>query len=81
MTVCAPFYDGNSGAVTNSGVVYLYERSGSTWSLAYTFEDSPLEASSSYGSGDNSVSSDGSYVVISRNTVNTNTGELHIYNA
>jgi len=81
MTVSAPFYDGNSGALANSGVVYLYERSGSTWSLAYTFEDSPLEASSSYGSGDNSVSSDGSYVVISRNTVNTNTGELHIYNA
>ena len=81
MTVSAPFYDGNSGAVTNSGVVYLYERSGSTWSLAYTFEDSPLAASSSYGAGDNSVNSDGSYVAISRNTVNTNTGELHIYDA
>jgi hypothetical protein len=81
MTVSAPFYDGNSGAVGNSGIVYLYERSGSTWSLTYTFEDSPLEASSSYGYGDNSVSSNGSYVVVPRNTVNTNTGELHIYDA
>ena len=69
---------GDSTIGTSNGAAYVFTRSGSTWTQQAKIT-APNAASYDYFGWDVGMNSDGSYVVISRYSENSNTGSAYVF--